>query len=66
MALPDANTLELASEITVFDAHGEKISFGSIFEEQQTVVVFIRALDICMFSPLYNTNRGDQVTFSAA
>jgi hypothetical protein len=49
-ALPDANTLAQASELTVFDAKGGKISFGSIFEDQQTIVVFIRASTICMFS----------------
>jgi len=41
-ALPDANTIAKASALNVLDALGKKISFGSIFEEHQTVVVFIR------------------------
>lgn len=59
MALPDADTLALAKQHTVFDANGGKITFGSIFEEQQTVVVFIRSSAICMFTFVCNTNRYD-------
>jgi hypothetical protein len=54
MALPDADTLALASEHTVLDVNGEMITFGSIFEEQQTVVVFIRASAICVLTSICN------------
>ena len=42
-ALPDADTIAKASALNVLDAMGKKISFGSIFKEHQSVVVFIRA-----------------------
>lgn len=31
-----------AAEISLFDASGNKIKFGSLFELQKTIVVFIR------------------------
>jgi hypothetical protein len=39
----DADTIEKASALNVFDVNGQKTSFGSMFEEQKTIVVFIRA-----------------------
>ncbi|KAF8167139.1 AhpC/TSA antioxidant enzyme-domain-containing protein [Crassisporium funariophilum] len=41
-AVPDAKTIVEASELEVFDSKGDKVKFGSIFEEGKTVVVFIR------------------------
>ena len=50
-ALPDTDTIAKASALNVLDATGKKISFGSIFEEHQTAVVFIRTSTflLCMF-----------------
>ncbi|KAF8228360.1 hypothetical protein L208DRAFT_1291813 [Tricholoma matsutake] len=41
-ALPDADTIAKASALNVLDPSGNMLSFGSIFEEQRTIVVFIR------------------------
>jgi hypothetical protein len=43
-SLPDVATIAKASALNVLDATGKNVSFGSIFEEHQTVVIFIRAL----------------------
>jgi hypothetical protein len=43
MAIPNPDEIAKASALNVLDATGKKISFGSIFEEQQTIIVFIRA-----------------------
>jgi hypothetical protein len=39
----DANALEVATDITVFNSKGENVRFGDIFSNQKTIVVFIRA-----------------------
>jgi len=41
--LPDADAIAKASVLNVLNVKGEKTSFGSIFEDQRTIVVFIRA-----------------------
>ena len=38
----DKETLDYVSRMDVFDSSGNKVKFGSIFERQKTVVVFIR------------------------
>ncbi|KAF7295214.1 hypothetical protein MIND_01060200 [Mycena indigotica] len=38
----DRATLEAAAKFEVFDGGGNKVTFGSLFAEQKTVVVFIR------------------------
>lgn len=40
-ALPDDTTIAEASILEVFDVNGNKVNFGSIFEKQKTIVVFI-------------------------
>ncbi|KAH9169110.1 hypothetical protein EDB89DRAFT_2199627 [Lactarius sanguifluus] len=39
----DAKALETATDIHVFDKKGGKVRFGDIFNDQKTIVVFIRA-----------------------
>lgn len=43
-SIPDADTLAKASELNVQDVKGETVSFGSIFKDRKTIVVFIRSL----------------------
>lgn len=40
--LPDTNALLKASELNVFDSKGKEIKFGTIFEKEKVIVVFIR------------------------
>ncbi|KAK2462460.1 hypothetical protein APHAL10511_005430 [Amanita phalloides] len=40
--IPDEQTLQSASELTIYDSKGEEVKFGSLFEDSKTVVVFIR------------------------
>lgn len=42
-AIPDAEVLAKAAQVEIWDKEGKKVSFGSVFEGQKTVVVFIRA-----------------------
>ncbi|TFK32567.1 AhpC/TSA antioxidant enzyme-domain-containing protein [Crucibulum laeve] len=41
-ALPNEESISNAADLNVFDGKGDKLKFGSIFERQKTVVVFIR------------------------
>jgi len=41
-ALPDEKVISEASNIDILDSKGEKVKFGSLFEQQRTIVVFIR------------------------
>jgi hypothetical protein len=41
-SIPDENTIKEAAEIEIFNAKGAAVKFGSLFEKQKTVVVFIR------------------------
>ncbi|KAG5635976.1 hypothetical protein H0H81_009522 [Sphagnurus paluster] len=43
-AIPDAETLASAAKLEILNVKGEKVTFGSIFETQKTIVVFIRAI----------------------
>lgn len=38
----DESVVAKAAEIEIYNSTGEKIKFGSLFEEQKTIVVFIR------------------------
>ncbi|KIM32200.1 hypothetical protein M408DRAFT_326842 [Serendipita vermifera MAFF 305830] len=38
----DQSTLEKAAKISVWSENGESVTFGSLFEKQKTIVVFIR------------------------
>ncbi|KAF7321810.1 hypothetical protein MKEN_00702800 [Mycena kentingensis (nom. inval.)] len=38
----DPQTLAAASKLEVFDAEGKKVTFGSLYADKKTVVVFIR------------------------
>ena len=40
--LPDTDTLTKAAQITIYNADGDQLSFGSLFEDKKTIVVFIR------------------------
>ncbi|RDB14547.1 Thioredoxin-like protein AAED1 [Hypsizygus marmoreus] len=40
--LPDAEALAEVAKLEVLDVNGEKIPFGSVFEKEKTIVVFIR------------------------
>lgn len=39
---PDEATLNAAATLEIFTEKGDKITFGSLFKERKTVVVFIR------------------------
>jgi len=41
-ALPDDKVISEASNIDILNSKGEKVKFGSLFEQQKTIVVFIR------------------------
>lgn len=43
-ALPDQATVAKAAALNVFDAEGNQLSFGSLFRDQKTIVVFIRTI----------------------
>lgn len=43
-AIPDETTLKEAAALEILTVTGEKITFGSLFAEHKTVVVFIRKL----------------------
>lgn len=40
--LPDSSALLKASELNVFDSQGKEVKFGTIFEKEKVMVVFIR------------------------
>ncbi|KAG5726143.1 hypothetical protein E4T56_gene2502 [Termitomyces sp. T112] len=40
-AIPDADTLTNAAKLQILDSQGAKVTFGSLFENQKTIVVFI-------------------------
>lgn len=40
-ALPDDTTIKEASDVEVFDINGDKVKFGSIYDSEKTIVVFI-------------------------
>jgi len=40
--LPDEKIISEASNTDILDSKGEKVKFGSLFEQQKTIVVFIR------------------------
>jgi len=40
--IPDEQTLSRASDLTIYDSKGEGVKFGSLFEKDKSVVVFIR------------------------
>ena len=40
-ALPDDITIKEASDVEVFDINGDKVKFGSIYDSEKTIVVFI-------------------------
>lgn len=42
-ALPDEETIQKAAEHEIYDLNGNKVKFGSLFAEQKTIIVFIRA-----------------------
>jgi hypothetical protein len=41
----DQKTLEAAAALPVWDENGQEHTFGSLFKEQKTIVVFIREFD---------------------
>ena len=55
-ALPDDTALAAASDLEVFDINGDKVKFGSIFEKQKTVVVFI-SMQLSVNSTLIEINN---------
>ena len=42
-AIPTPEELAKAGALDVLDLNGEKVKFGSVFENEKVVVVFIRA-----------------------
>ncbi|KAF5376209.1 hypothetical protein D9615_008488 [Tricholomella constricta] len=42
LAISDGGTIAAASKLEILDVKGNKVAFGSIFESQKTIVVFIR------------------------
>ncbi|PFH47210.1 hypothetical protein AMATHDRAFT_77308 [Amanita thiersii Skay4041] len=41
-AIPDESTLNQASELTIYNSKGEEVKFGTLFNEEKTIVIFIR------------------------
>lgn len=41
-AIPTSEELERVANLEIEDAKGEKVKFGSLFENEKVVVVFIR------------------------
>ncbi|KAF8079404.1 AhpC/TSA antioxidant enzyme-domain-containing protein [Lyophyllum atratum] len=42
MEIPDSDTISSAAKLDVLNVNGEKVAFGTLFEKQKTIVVFIR------------------------
>lgn len=40
--IPDEQTLSRVSDLLIYNSKGEEVKFGSLFEENKTVVVFVR------------------------
>ncbi|KAH8992980.1 AhpC/TSA antioxidant enzyme-domain-containing protein [Lactarius akahatsu] len=59
----DAKALETATDIHVFDKKGGKVRFGDIFNDQKTIVVFIRhffcGVRCCQYVSQLATVRAD-------
>lgn len=67
-AIPSEETITSAVDLQVFDMHGGKVRFGSIFETEKAIVVFIST---CIISFKYliilpKINVNFKGTFSAA
>ncbi|OJT02521.1 Thioredoxin-like protein AAED1 [Trametes pubescens] len=45
-AIPASDVLEKAAALNVFDQSGTEVTFGSLIEEQKTIVVFIRLFHV--------------------
>lgn len=43
-AIPATDVLAKAAALNVFDQSGKEVSFGSLIQDQKTVVVFIRTV----------------------
>lgn len=58
----DAQTLETAADIRVFDSQGGEVRFGDIFVDSKTVIVFIRTpittTFVCTYRHPYLTALG--------
>jgi hypothetical protein len=52
-ALPGNTAIAEASDLEVFDINGNKVKFGSIFEKQKTIVVFI-SMQLSLSMMLFN------------
>ncbi|KZT02065.1 uncharacterized protein LAESUDRAFT_662670 [Laetiporus sulphureus 93-53] len=61
MTLPDDKTVREASKVTVYDASGNPVEFGSLFRGQKTIVVFIRHFfcGVCQYVAQLATVRSD-------
>ena len=42
-AIPSSEELSKAGQLEVLDVDGEKVKFGTVFENEKVIVVFIRA-----------------------
>lgn len=52
--IPDEQTFSRASDLTIYDSKGEGVKFGSLFEKDKTLVVFVRT-----------SNSNDRVQFKS-
>ncbi|KAG6887469.1 hypothetical protein C0995_014998 [Termitomyces sp. Mi166 len=50
-AIPDAETMTNAAKLQIMDSKGAKVTFGSLFENQKTIVVFINEAPTIDFFP---------------
>lgn len=48
--IPSTEKLAEISKIEVWDEEGKKVDFGSVYENEKTVVIFIRALALSLYS----------------
>jgi len=42
-SIPNASVVAQASELDILDVKGNKVKFGSIFETEKAIIVFIRS-----------------------
>lgn len=50
--IPSRETILAVSKLDVLNENGRAVTFGSLFEEQKTVAIFIRACRLTAVSPL--------------
>jgi len=55
--IPSDEIIAQAAELEVFDVQGGKVRFGSLYQEQKTIVVFIR-----MYLVVWKSSKREALT----